>query len=98
MTAERDRLHIDAPKGTISPELKAGLAQHKAELLALLGSPPTPAAEPVISAPAPAWAGVTMRLEDLADFKARWGLELLAIDWPPGGGPALGTFAPAGEG
>lgn len=43
---------------------------------------------------APAWAGVTIQLEDLADFKARWGLRLVALDWPPGNGPALGTFAP----
>lgn len=117
MTAGGDRLHIDAPKGAISPELKAGLAQHKAELLALLGagdlpaeaviSASTPAAEaPTLGQPgraaaaidgpkvAPAWAGVAIRLEDLADFKARWGLRLVDLDWPPGNGPAVGTFAP----
>src|SRR5262245_36724393 len=62
-----DRLVIDAPKGTITDELRKSLAAHKAELLEILRQPamvepepePPPVAEsrtplPVIEAPSPA--------------------------------------------
>ena len=39
-TSGGDRLVIDAPKGTITPELRAALAEHKAELLQILNAPP----------------------------------------------------------
>ena len=35
-----DRLHIEAPRGTVSPELLVELRAHKAELLRLLTWPP----------------------------------------------------------
>ena len=38
--ANGDRLIIDAPKGTVTPELRAALAEHKAELLKILNTPP----------------------------------------------------------
>jgi hypothetical protein len=31
-----DKLHVDAPKGAVTPEIRATLLEHKAELLALL--------------------------------------------------------------
>ena len=34
-----DRLLIDAPKGTITPELRVALSEHKAELLRILNAP-----------------------------------------------------------
>lgn len=48
-----DRIHIDAPKGKLTPELRAVIVEHKAEILAILAaettstsienaSPPTP--------------------------------------------------------
>ena len=55
-TSGDDRLVIDAPKGTITPELRSALAAHKGELLQLLKSeqqPPAPIA-PAPVAPAPA--------------------------------------------
>jgi len=33
-----DRLHYDAPKGALTPELRQALAEHKAELLAELAA------------------------------------------------------------
>ncbi len=48
-TSGDDRLIIDAPKGTITPELRSALAEHKAELLQILkteqqAQPPEPIA------------------------------------------------------
>ena len=36
LSARGDRLHVQAPAGALTPELRAALARHKAELLALL--------------------------------------------------------------
>jgi len=44
-----DRLVVDAPKGALTPEMRAALAEHKKELLAILtvtGDQPAPAATP----------------------------------------------------
>jgi hypothetical protein len=38
--AEGDSLKLDAPSGTVTPELKAALKVHKAEILALLRAQP----------------------------------------------------------
>lgn len=35
LQARGDRLHVEAPAGTLTPELRQALAHHKAELLAL---------------------------------------------------------------
>ena len=32
----KDRLVVDAPKGALTPDLRAALAEHKKELLAIL--------------------------------------------------------------
>jgi hypothetical protein len=48
--AEGERLHVSAPGGVLTPALRAALAQHKTELLALLRQQPmssTPAAPPI---------------------------------------------------
>src|SRR5436853_4537217 len=37
--ANGDRLVIDAPKGTVTPELRAALAEHKADLMKILNTP-----------------------------------------------------------
>jgi TubC N-terminal docking domain/Zinc-binding domain of primase-helicase len=36
LTAYGDRLHVDAPKGTLTAELRRAMVQHKTELLKLL--------------------------------------------------------------
>src|SRR6185295_13459289 len=49
-----DRLVIDAPKGTITPEIRSALAEHKADLLVILSQPAVPeprAASQFIEAP-----------------------------------------------
>src|ERR1044072_8026227 len=48
-----DRLVIDAPKGTITPEVRNALAEHKAELLVILSRPPAPGT-PAVAGPPPA--------------------------------------------
>jgi hypothetical protein len=88
LVANGGRLSIDAPKGIITPAIRAELARHKAELLALL-APSTPAAPtltrptldaaPVAETPAP-WEGRRVRLDDLPDFRARWGLRVVGGD------------------
>ncbi len=47
LTGAGEALHIKAPAGALTPDLKAALAEHKAELLAQLtaGAGPTPAAQ-----------------------------------------------------
>src|SRR6185295_513069 len=47
-----DRLVIDAPKGTITPEVRNALAEHKAELLVILSRPAAPVAPAAPEAPA----------------------------------------------
>lgn len=47
-TAGGDRLVIDAPKGTITPELRSALAENKSELIKILSAPPI---EPAPAAP-----------------------------------------------
>ena len=47
-----DRLVIDAPKGTITPEIRSALAEHKADLLAILSQPAAPATQAAAEAPA----------------------------------------------
>jgi len=47
-----DRLVIDAPKGTITPEIRSALAEHKADLLAILSQPAVPATPAAAEAPA----------------------------------------------
>jgi hypothetical protein len=39
VTINEDRLHIDAPAGVLTPELRAALAEHKALLLQQLSLP-----------------------------------------------------------
>ena len=39
LEARGDRLHIEAPRGSLTPELRDTLAERKAELLALLAPP-----------------------------------------------------------
>ena len=47
-TSGDDRLVIDAPKGTITEELRSALSAHKAELLQILKAEQTETAEPAI--------------------------------------------------
>ena len=54
-TSGDDRLVIDAPKGTVTDELRSALSLHKAEILQILKSEQAGTAEPAISA-APASA------------------------------------------
>jgi hypothetical protein len=72
LAANGGRLSIDAPKGVITPAIRAELARCKAELLALLGQVPT--WTPSL------WEGQRVRLEDLPDFKARLGLRVVGGD------------------
>jgi tubulysin polyketide synthase-like protein/HEAT repeat protein len=56
-TSGDDRLVIDAPKGTVTDELRSALSLHKAEILQILKSEQAGTAEPAISA-APASAPI----------------------------------------
>ena len=51
-----DRLVIDAPKGSITPELRDALTVHKAELLQLIKGDNTPAPTPIVAATAKPWS------------------------------------------
>jgi hypothetical protein len=46
LSARGDRLHFQAPKGVLTPEIKAALVCHKPALQAMLASPPEAAPEP----------------------------------------------------
>ncbi|MGH8116594.1 MAG: hypothetical protein ACREPJ_04700 [Rhodanobacteraceae bacterium] len=46
LTARDDKLHVEAPTGTLTPELRAELLAHKPELLAELTRPESPAEPP----------------------------------------------------
>ncbi len=46
LSARGDRLHFEAPKGSMTPEIKAALATHKPALLALLSGVEQPAPWP----------------------------------------------------
>ena len=48
-TSGDDRLVIDAPKGTITEDLKSALSAHKAELLRILKAEQTEPTEDVVS-------------------------------------------------
>lgn len=98
MAPNGDRLRVTAPRGAITPELKAAMTEHKTELLALVGGQPTPAPEVISPKPGdPPWTGATFKLDELEAFKDRWGLRLLALTWA-GDGPAVGVFMPAEAG
>ena len=51
-TSGDDRLVIDAPKGTVTEELRSALAAHKIELLEILKSNQPEIEPPVVSQPA----------------------------------------------
>ena len=51
VTADGDRLKVDAPKGTLTDDLRAELKRHKTALLALLVVPPAST-----ESPDPKWA------------------------------------------
>ena len=109
LSAREDRLHYQAPKGVMTPELKAWLVIHKAALLARLASPPGPYScdsEGVISRDRPRPAGPPEA--DLARRSAYWVApdltadELDALDEivavPPGAPwPALGGLMEEGR-
>ena len=40
LEARGDRLHVDAPAGLITPEIRDSIARHKPELLAMLAADP----------------------------------------------------------
>lgn len=42
LRAQGDRLHVEAPRGVITPALRTALASHKAELLALVSNSDVP--------------------------------------------------------
>ena len=82
VVATGGRLRIEAPKGALTPDLLAEIAKYKGEVLALLGEPQS----------VPGWVGQSVRLEDLPDFCRRWGIRLVGLRWPEGGGPPAGEF------
>src|ERR1700731_486930 len=55
-----DRLRIRAPKGTLTPDLRATISKHKAEILASFRDPETQAAEVAqrLSPDGPGWAAI----------------------------------------
>ena len=59
-TAGDERLVIDAPKGTITPELRSALAENKSELIKILSAP---AIEPTPAAPADEWTPPVLEKE-----------------------------------
>lgn len=61
LSAQGDRLHVEGPVGAITPELRAQLVAHKADLLAYL-------AEPQL---------VRIPLEGLAEYLAANGLQVV---------------------
>ena len=46
LTVWGDRIRVDAPAATVTPQLRAAIAEHKADLLALLQPPATPLPSP----------------------------------------------------
>lgn len=69
-TASGSRLHLEAPRGVMTPELLAEVQSRKAELVSLL--------RPEV----PPWSGQRVTIEDLPAFKEKWGLRVVSITWP----------------
>lgn len=84
VTAADGRLRLEAPRGVLTSELRAKVAEHKGEMLALLG-------EPVVAA----WVGLRLSIEDLPSFKEQWGLGVVAAAWPEGAPCPVFTMVPA---
>ena len=81
ITATGDRLHVDAAKGVLTPELRVALVEHKPALLELLCRPDDPPPQPAAEPP---WVGQRITIEDLPAFKERWGLRVARMTWPEG--------------
>lgn len=107
VTADSGGLHFKAPPGAVSPELRAEIAEYRAELMALLAAPapPPPAADPE---PEPRARALTAaeKLQDARETVA-WlrahGLSTLIstgeslTDWLAGVEAELGADAPPEE-
>jgi TubC N-terminal docking domain len=71
-----DRLHVDAPAGMVTPDMRASLARHKGELLAMLAADPAeyenwaPLDQPVVWTERP---DVITVVEDFSDEGMRPG-------------------------
>jgi hypothetical protein len=85
VTVDGGRLHLEAPRGAVPPDLLAEVAAVKAELLAQLG-PPRKAA----------WSGLRVAIEDLPAFDAKSGLRLVAVASPADAPWPVAVFAPEG--
>lgn len=91
LTATGDRLHIDAAKGVLTPELRATLAERKAALLEVLRGPDDPSPQPAAEPP---WVGQRIAIEDLPAFKERWGLRVVRMTWPEGSPSLVAECSP----
>jgi hypothetical protein len=77
LSLARNKLHVDAPKGAITADLRAALVTHKLPLMAWLACTRQRGETP--------WAAeLPIRLEDLPDFQSRWGVRVLRVTWPEG--------------
>jgi|GEM_PF-2221049 len=76
LTADGDRLRIEAPAGAVTPAMRAALAERKGEILAALAeaAQPKPAPSEIVRIP----------LDSLADYLAAHGLRVV------GGTPYFG--------
>jgi hypothetical protein len=66
LSARGDRLHYQAPKGVLTPEIKAALVTHKPALLANLAGPPEAAPEPE----PPYWFAPNLSADDVDAIQA----------------------------
>lgn len=78
---EGGRLRLEAPRGVLTPEIRAVVGEHRAALLEMLG-PPSSGAE------------LRVKLDDLHDFCQGRGLRLVGLRWPDQGGAPAGVFEP----
>ena len=91
-TLEADHLPAGQPAGWPTTPAAAGAIKENQGLgpdVLAVDTKPDPKAETTPAARAnvddpPEWVGQRVRIEDLADFKRRFGLQRLGSDWPEG--------------
>lgn len=89
LAANGGELQVKAPRGVMTQALRSEIRKHKAALLAALQSNEPeralghkPGTQGKGAPTPPPWAGQRVKIEDLPEFKARWGLQANAGAWP----------------